>query len=120
MIIVRIQNILPVNVEEAIMNICFFFNTIGQKMVSEEAPESLEKRQYETLCLLEICFPPAFFDISIHFIAHLIKEIKLLGPVFLHQIYAYEIFSGILKSFVKKLSLPRGQHGTRILCRGSH
>jgi hypothetical protein len=31
MIVVGIQNILPVNVREAIMNFCFFFSTIGQK-----------------------------------------------------------------------------------------
>jgi hypothetical protein len=43
MIAVGIQNILPVNVWEAIMNFCFFFNAIGQKVLSEEALESLEK-----------------------------------------------------------------------------
>jgi hypothetical protein len=46
-------------------------------------------------------FPSVFFDISIHFITHLIKEIKLLGPVFLHQMYAYERLNSILKSFVR-------------------
>jgi hypothetical protein len=43
MITVGIQNIVPVNVREAIMNICFFFNAIGQKVLSEKALESLEK-----------------------------------------------------------------------------
>jgi hypothetical protein len=46
-------------------------------------------------------FPPAFFDISVHFTTHLIKEIKLLGPVLLHKMYAYERFNGILKSFIR-------------------
>jgi hypothetical protein len=32
-------------------------------------------------------FPLVFFDISVHFTTHLIKEIKVLGPVFLHQMY---------------------------------
>jgi hypothetical protein len=32
MIIVGICNILPVNVQEAIRNFCFFFNAIGQKV----------------------------------------------------------------------------------------
>jgi hypothetical protein len=101
MIAVGIQNILPIIVREAIMNFCFFFNAIGQKVLSEEALESLEKRHYETLCFLEMYFRPAFFDISVHFTTHLIKEIKLFGPVFLHQMYAYERFNGILKSFVR-------------------
>jgi hypothetical protein len=49
MVAVGIRNILPVNVREAIMNFCFFFNAIGQKVLGEEALESLEKRHYETL-----------------------------------------------------------------------
>jgi hypothetical protein len=84
MIAARIQNILPVNVREAIMNFCFFFNAIGQKVLSKEGLESLKKRHYETLCFLEMYFPPAFFDISVNFTTHFIKEIKLLGFVFLH------------------------------------
>jgi hypothetical protein len=46
-------------------------------------------------------FLPVFFDISVYFTTHLIKEIKLLGPVFFHQMYVYERFNGILKSFVR-------------------
>jgi hypothetical protein len=49
MVAVGIRNILSVNVREAIMNFCFFFNAIGQKVLGEEALESLEKRHYETL-----------------------------------------------------------------------
>jgi hypothetical protein len=43
MIDVGIQSILPVNVREAILNFCFFLNAIAQKVLSEEALESLEK-----------------------------------------------------------------------------
>jgi hypothetical protein len=108
LIAIETQNILPINVWEAIMNFCFFFNAIGQKVLSEEALESLKKRHYETLCFLEIYFPPAFFDISVHFTTHLIKEIKLLGLVFLHQMYAYERFNGILKVFIRNRAYPEG------------
>jgi hypothetical protein len=41
MIAIGIQNILPVNVREALINFFFFFNAIGQKVLSEEALESL-------------------------------------------------------------------------------
>jgi hypothetical protein len=90
------------------MNFCFFFNAIGQKVLSEEALESLEKKHYETLCFLEMYFSPFFFDISVHFTTHLTKEIKLLGPVFLHQMYAYERFNEILKSFIRNQAYPEG------------
>jgi hypothetical protein len=43
MIAVGIWNILPVNDREIIMNFCFFFNAIGQKVLSKKALESLEK-----------------------------------------------------------------------------
>jgi hypothetical protein len=73
MIIVGIWNILSVNVWEGIMNFCFFFNAIDQKVLSEEALKSFEKRRYETLCFLEMYFPPAFFNTSVHFITQLNK-----------------------------------------------
>jgi hypothetical protein len=53
-------------------------------------------------------FSPAFFDVSIHFTAHLIKEIKLLDHVFLHQMYAYERFNDILKSFIRNRAYLEG------------
>jgi hypothetical protein len=53
-------------------------------------------------------FPPVFFDISVHFTTNLIKEIKLLDTIFLHQIYAYERFNVILKSFIRNRSYPEG------------
>jgi hypothetical protein len=43
MIAVGIQNVLPVNVQEDIINFCYFFNVIGQKILSEDDLESLEK-----------------------------------------------------------------------------
>jgi hypothetical protein len=43
MIAIGIQNTIPVNVQEAIMNFCLFFNAIGQNVQSEEALKSLEK-----------------------------------------------------------------------------
>jgi hypothetical protein len=58
-------------------------------------------------------FLPTYFDISVHLTTHLIKEIKLFGPVFLHQMYAYERFNGILKSFIRNRAYPEGSmiHG---------
>jgi hypothetical protein len=53
-------------------------------------------------------FPLVFFDISVHFTSHIIKVVKLHGPVFLHQMYVYERFNGILKSFVRNRAYPKG------------
>jgi hypothetical protein len=53
-------------------------------------------------------FPPAFFNINVHFTTQLIREIKLLGHVSIHPMYAYERFNGILKSFVRNRAYPEG------------
>jgi hypothetical protein len=60
-----------------------FLQCNWSKSTKWKALESLEKRHYETLWFLEMYFLPAFFDISVHFTTHIIKEIILLGPVFL-------------------------------------
>jgi hypothetical protein len=91
MIAVGIQNILPVNVWEAIMNFCFFFNAIGQKVLSEEALESLEKRHYETLCFLEMYFPPAFLTLVYRIMKHDVEHKQL------------EIFEALLTLVFKSL-----------------
>jgi hypothetical protein len=44
MIVVGIRIILRVNVQETIINFCFFFNAIGQKVLSEEALKPLKKK----------------------------------------------------------------------------
>jgi hypothetical protein len=66
----------------------------------------LERKHFETLCLLEATFPPSFFDLMLHLIAHLAREIWYLGPSYLHQMFPYERFYGFLKSLVHNRREP--------------
>ena len=61
-----------------------------------------------TLCHLEMYFPPTFFDIMPHLMVHLVREIKMCGPVFLRNMYPFERYMGILKSYVRNRSRPKG------------
>jgi hypothetical protein len=90
------------------MSLCFFFNAISQKVLDERSLDKLEKNIFETMCLLEAYFPPTFFDVSIHLIAHLVKEIRYLGPVFLHHMYPYERFMSTLNRYTKSRAHPEG------------
>ena len=74
------------------MSLCSFFNAISHKVIDEQSQEDLEKNMIEVMCLLEAYFLSTFFDISIHLIVHLVKEIRYLGPMFLHHMYPYEIY----------------------------
>jgi hypothetical protein len=68
----------------------------------------LERRHFETLCLLEDTLPPSFFDLMRHLTAHLTWEIWFLGPSYLHQMFPYERFYGFLKSLVHNQLFPEG------------
>jgi hypothetical protein len=56
----------------------------------------------------ELVFPPSFFDIMTHLLVHLVKEITILGPVFLHNMFPFERFMGILKKYVHNHARPEG------------
>ena len=52
-------------------------------------------------------FPPGFFDIMVHLIVHLVREIKCCGPVFLRWMYLVERYMKILKGYTKNLHRPK-------------
>jgi hypothetical protein len=60
MIAAGIWNNPPINVRESIMNFCFFFSVIGQKVVSEEALESLKKALLNFMLLRDVFFTYLF------------------------------------------------------------
>ena len=55
-----------------------------------------------------MCFPPSFFDIMVHLLVHIVNVIIALGPIFLHQMYAFEQYMGILKGYVWNRAHPEG------------
>jgi hypothetical protein len=55
--------------------LCVFFNAIEQKVIDEETLLNLERRHFETLCLLEATFLPSFFDLMLH-LTKLAREIR--------------------------------------------
>ena len=42
------------------------------------------------LCELEMYFPPAFFDVTVHLLVHIVEDIIQLGPTFLHSMMPFE------------------------------
>jgi hypothetical protein len=95
-------------VRNTVISLCLFFNVIEQKVIDDEKLLDLERRNFETLCLLEATFPPSFFDLMLHLTAHLAREIWFLGPSYLHQMFPYERLYGFLKSLVYNRLFPKG------------
>jgi hypothetical protein len=62
-------------VRDAVTSLCLFFNAIEQKVIDEEKLLDLQRRHFETLCLLEATFPQSFIDLMLHLTAHLARKI---------------------------------------------
>jgi len=41
------------------------------------------------LCELEMYVPPAFFDVMVHLMVHIMEDIIQLGPTFLHNMMPF-------------------------------
>ena len=53
-------------------------------------------------------FPPSFFNIMTHLLVHLVKEIGILGHVFLHNMFPFERYFAVLKKYVRNRARPEG------------
>jgi hypothetical protein len=95
-------------VRDAVTSLCLFFNAIEQKVIDEEKLLDLERRHFETLCLLEATFQASSFDLILHLTTHLVREIWFLGPSYLHQMFPYERFYEFLKSLVHNQLFSKG------------
>ena len=69
---IAICRILPNKVRVAITRLCLMLSVA----------KSLTLNNWIFLCQLEMYFSPSFFDIMIHLIVHLVREIQLCGPIF--------------------------------------
>jgi len=81
---IAIRNVLLNNVIAVVVEMCSFFQQLCGKSLSQLDLHKLESRMIQTLCHLEILFPPTFFTIMVHLTCHLVGEAKLGGPVHYH------------------------------------
>ena len=87
---VVIHDTLPNKVRVTITCLCFLFNAICRKVIDLKKLDELENEAAIVLCQLEMYFPPSFSDIMVHLIVHLVREIRLCGPIFLWWMYPVE------------------------------
>ena len=97
---VSLRSILPKHVRNAICRLSFFFNALCSKFVDVPSLDELQNEIVVTLCLFEKYFPPSFFDIMVHLTVHLIREMRLCGPVYFKWMNPFERFMKVLKGYV--------------------
>ena len=90
------------------MKLCAFLNAISQKAINLVHLAKLQNDVVQCLINFELVFSPSFFNIMTQLLVHLIKEISILGPVFLHNMFLLERFMGVLKKYVHNRARPEG------------
>ena len=98
---VAIRGILPKNVRHTLTRLCSFFSSICCKVIDPSKLDELQNEIVVILCELEMFFPPSFFDIMVHLMVHMVREVRLCGPVYLRWMYPVEWYMKILKGDVK-------------------
>src|SRR3954466_15486587 len=105
---IALRGLLPENVRVPIVKLCAFLNAISQKVINPDILPRLQKDVVQCLVSFELVFPPSFFNIMTHLLVHLVEEIAILGPVFLHNMFPFERFVGVLKKYVHNRARPEG------------
>ncbi|XP_073152849.1 uncharacterized protein [Henckelia pumila] len=105
---ILIRDALPKHVRYAIIRLCFFFKDICCKVIDVVKLDKLQSDLVVTLCLLEQYFPPSFFDIMVHLAIHLVREVRLCGPVYFRWMYPFERCMKVFKSYVGSRKHPEG------------
>jgi hypothetical protein len=81
------------------IRLCYFFNTVSQKVIGRKELNNLKSIHDREYVHTWDCFSP-FFDMQEHLMIHLVDQILILGPLYLHSIFSYERFLAVLKTYV--------------------
>jgi hypothetical protein len=92
----------------AITCMCHFFNAISKKVINVSELDELRKEIRVSVCQLEMCFPPSFFDTMEHYMIYLADQIFVLGPLYMHYMYPYEHHIVVMKGYVHNRAHPKG------------
>ena len=109
-----VQQIIPVCIRTllqplqrtALIRLGKSLSRICAKVVDKAEIEALRLYVVETVCILEVCFLPAFFDVMQHSLVHLVDELEVCGPVGGRWMYPCERYLGTLKSYVRSRAHP--------------
>ena len=96
------------HVRETLFGLCNIFDVISKKSITLKRLNRLKEEIVVILCELEIYFPPAFFDICVHLLIHIVDDITHLGPLFQHNMMPFERMNGVIKGFVRNRARPDG------------
>jgi hypothetical protein len=84
------RDLLQKGIWDALTEISHFFRDICSSKMNVDHIERLEMNIVETICKLEMIFPPLFFYSMEHLPVHLLFEVKVGGPTQYRWKYPFE------------------------------
>ena len=101
-------SILSKHVRHVIIILCFFFNVKCSKVIGLVILDDYKRRWFSHTVKLRCIFPPSFFDIMLHLVIYLLREIKLCRSINLRWIHPFEWYMKNLKRLSDKSTLTWG------------
>ena len=111
-----VRGLLHPAVRAAIMRLGTMFRYLTAKVVNPGNIQWLREFTIETLCIMEVWLPPAFWDIMSHVLVHLVDELQWCGPVACRWMYPLERYMAVLKGFVHNRAQPEGSMAAGYSC----
>jgi hypothetical protein len=105
---ITIRDIKSMHIKVLITRLCYFINTVSQKVIGIKELDDLKAYVIETMFMFDMCFPPSFFDMQEHLMIRLMDQILTLDPLYLHSMFPYERFLAVLKAYMQNCSHPEG------------
>jgi hypothetical protein len=99
---------LPESVAKPLARLSKYFKSLYGKVVSVKEMMKWENEIPIILCEMEKIFPPSFFDIMVHLVIHLAKEVRIGGPIQYRSMWSMERFIGKLANMVHTTTYPEG------------
>ena len=90
----------------AVMRISKVFRKICGSVWNPLELDALQADVTRSMTLLEIRFPPSFFDIMTHLLYHLVDELDMCGHVFTRWMYPIERYMKTLKHYIRNMAAP--------------
>jgi hypothetical protein len=88
------------------MRMCKVYHRICSKVYDPSQFQSLLNDVAKSMALLEMEFPPSFFNVMIHLPYHIVEELDMYGPVTKRWMYPVERYMKTLKNYVRNTSRP--------------
>ena len=78
LLLILVKNALPSLMSNVIANLSSFFRELCGKAINPMQLVELQNHVVQTLCQMEIIFPPSFFTVMIHLTVHLVDGLLLV------------------------------------------